>query len=255
LITNGFLFTQEMVDEAVDLWNLKRCQITLDGMHEEYKRRKNYKADPENPLETVLDNIEMVAEANIQLDIRLNFDQNNIDSILEVAAYLKKRFGHFKNIYIYPSPLKDEWYDYSNPTSEEDKQKLPEVSAQIKEIVQTSGVDLTSGFSENIPLYFCMANNTRSAVIAPDGKLYSCQYFSDELSYGDVWNGITNRELYDKWTQGGQLMEQCKNCAMLPQCTAFSMCPVRPKDCYEKQCKRAENQIKKSCLDMSKKAN
>lgn len=252
VITNGLLFTSEMIDEAVKLWNLKKCQITLDGMHEEYKRRKNYKANPENPFETVLSNIELLAKKGVLVDLRLNFDQDNIDSIAELAVYLTKRLGCFHNVFIYPSPLKDEWYDYSNPNSAEEKKRLSEVSAQIRNMVGADETRFVSGFADSIPVYYCMANNSASAVVAPDGKLYVCQYFSDEFSYGDIWQGVTNQALYNKWIYCTEPMEKCRNCFLLPQCTAFHLCPLANDTCRAKQTKALNAQIKKRYQALSK---
>lgn len=253
MLTNGLLFTQELVDEAVEQWQLCWCQITLDGMHEEYKRRKNYKADIENPLEIVLTNIETLAQKGVHMGIRLSVDNDNIDSILELKSLLKQRFGRYNNISVYPMPILDEWFGYSNPTSEERRKKLLAASAQIRDELETDDMQAAKhGFSKDLPLTQCMANSTSSAIISPDGKLYTCQCHSEALCYGDIWNSVINQALYETWTHNGEPLQQCKKCALLPQCTAFHFCPSGMENCYVKRSAVLERQIKKSYQDLTK---
>lgn len=235
IVTNGFLFDQEMVNEAISLWNLKQCQITLDGMHEEYKRRKNYKSNPEDPFETVVHNIELLAEQKVHMDIRLNFDYENIDEILTLKDYLKVRLGKYETVYIYPAPIFDEWFGYSAPVSLEKKQKMREVSALIRDEAAADDMQFSACMSENLPSSRCMSNNTDWAIIAPDGRLFTCQAHCDELCYGDIWQGVTNRELYEAWTHNTEPLPQCKKCPMLPQCTAFHLCPTGNEGCFAKR--------------------
>ena len=42
MVSNGYLFSEEVVKRAVEEWNLKSIQITLDGTEEIYNKTKNY---------------------------------------------------------------------------------------------------------------------------------------------------------------------------------------------------------------------
>lgn len=236
IVTNGILFDDTLVKEAMDLWHLDRCQITLDGMHDEYKKRKNYKFDYENPLEIVLNNIEKLADANIRrLDIRLNTDVNNIDSILLLKEYLKKRFGGRDNISVYPAPIMDTWFDYNDDHSNEKRNDLFAAWSLIRDEVEQDGLRAASKFSKEVPLSYCMASNTYSVIVSADGKLYTCENYSDDFEYGDLWNGITNEALYQKWTHPMSINEKCIDCSLLPECTPFHLCPSGYNGCYKKR--------------------
>ena len=41
IITNGYLFNEKVVEKAVQLWHLKRAQVTLDGTEQNYNRIKH----------------------------------------------------------------------------------------------------------------------------------------------------------------------------------------------------------------------
>lgn len=61
MISNGYLFDDATVKQAVELWKLKRIQITLDGTEDMYNRSKAfiYKDGP-SPYQVVLANLKKI---------------------------------------------------------------------------------------------------------------------------------------------------------------------------------------------------
>lgn len=247
IVTNGLLFTEELVLRAVQNWKLKRCQITLDGMHEEYKRRKNYQTPVDDPLEVVLRNIELVARQGVRMDIRLNFDSGNMDSILELKEYIVPRFRQYENVSVYPAPIVDEWLGYSNPAEREKRKLLLDAAARIRDDMEREGLETPASLPADIPMSYCMANDTRWSVIAPDGKLYVCQSGNEELCYGDVRQGITKPELYETWMHSTQVQEKCRSCVLLPECTAFHLCPGGQHNCYSRKSAAMNRKLRAFC--------
>lgn len=252
MTTNGLLFNEQMADEAVQLWNLKKCQITLDGMPEEYKRRKNYKGNIENPFQIVTENIERLAKRGVQVNIRMNVDADNIDSVLELKEYIRARFGMYSNVSAYPTPLYDDWGSYKNIISAEKWLKLYEKCVEIQEDIASQDMQVKAAkLSEDIPTYSCEANARVAAIISPEGNLSLCQNYSSEMYYGDIWQGVTKPELYEKWTHNAEPVEKCKTCPLLPECTAFQLCPTGTKNCkserfntFNKRLKATYNALK-----------
>ncbi len=62
MISNSYLFDEDMITRAVELWRLERVQITLDGPEEVYNRIKAYVNASENPYQRVLRNAELLAK-------------------------------------------------------------------------------------------------------------------------------------------------------------------------------------------------
>ena len=246
MLTNGLLFTEELAEEAKNTWNLKWCQITLDGMAEEYKRRKNYKGNVENPFQIVMDNVRRLLEKDIQVTIRMNMDLNNVEDITKLEKFLKDRFGKYKNFSAYPVMILNEWFAYTNSETQAQREELfarfREVDAEIEGMMKAK----QKGISKTIPQSHCMANSLTAAIISPDGKLYNCQNDNEDLCYGDVWNGITKPELYEKWTHNGEPMEKCKTCPLLPECTAFHLCPTGTKNCKIERFNSFDRKLKAS---------
>ncbi len=244
IVTNGSLFTPQMVQDAAELWNLKTCQITLDGMKEEYERRKNYKGVFPNAFETVIDNIRCLLDAGVRVQIRMNLDIKNIDSILQLKDFLKEQFGHYPNVTIYPAMIYESWFGYSDEQSKEQRALLLDAWEHAKEIVDAEELRSKSTLGTNLPMWYCMANSPSSVVVDPKGRLFTCQNYDVKMCYGDIWNGITNQEIYDAWKHNGSPAEKCRNCVLLPECTAFNKCPSYHPDCLRQRRDRLERKLK-----------
>ena len=256
IVTNGILFNDSLINEAINNWHLSRCQITLDGMHDEYKRRKNYKIDYDNPLEIVLKNIDQLAKVGVRrIDIRLNIDTNNFESILQLKDYLKEMFGGYRNISIYPAPIQESWFGYNDNDlkSVEKRKELFAAWAEIRDEVEADGLRATPKFEKDLPVSYCMASNSFSTVISPDGKFYTCQNYSEELCYGDLWNGVTNHALYEKWIHPTTVSVDCQDCPLLPECTPFHFCPSGYNECMKKREDLLKRRIRGTYADLLKK--
>ena len=86
MITNGVLFDKELINRALNLWNLRKVQITLDGTKDVYQRYKRFVDSKGNEFETVLNNIEQLAESGVPVNIRLNQDVNNTENLFEIET-------------------------------------------------------------------------------------------------------------------------------------------------------------------------
>ena len=98
MVSNGYLFDETMVKKASETWNLKTVQITLDGTEEVYNRRKAYIYKGVNAFERVLHNLELIADAGIEISIRLNMDAGNIADLRALKQELKERFDGNKRV-------------------------------------------------------------------------------------------------------------------------------------------------------------
>lgn len=248
IVTNGSLFTPQMVRDAAELWNLKTCQITLDGMKEEYERRKNYKGNFPNAFETVIENIRLLLDAGVRVQIRMNLDIKNIDSILQLKDFLKEQFGHYPNVTIYPAMIYEDWFGYTDERSKEQRALLLDAWEHTKDIIDAEGLRSKSRLDTSLPMWHCMANSPYSVVVDPKGRLFTCQNYDDKMCYGDIWNGVTNQEIYYAWKHNGTPEEKCRNCVLLPECTSFHKCPTVHHNCYAQRKDRLERKLKSAFI-------
>ncbi|MBP3269970.1 MAG: radical SAM protein [Bacteroidales bacterium] len=105
MVSNGLLFDEGIVAEAVDLWKLKKVQITLDGTEEVYNRVKNYVNLEGNAFREVLRNIHLLVDAGVRVSIRLNIDRHNADDLFVLADNLGREFGGNTLVSVYSHSL------------------------------------------------------------------------------------------------------------------------------------------------------
>ena len=93
MISNGYLVNQNI--NKFKSWKLKRIQITLDGIEDKYNSTKNYIVkNDSNPFNTVISGIKNLLDIGISVSVRLNFDKNNYNDILDCINYLKQEIGN-----------------------------------------------------------------------------------------------------------------------------------------------------------------
>ena len=97
MVSNAYLFDDEIVKRAVEKWNLKRVQVTLDGTEEVYNKVKAYiYNDGRSPYKVVLDNIDRLLDAGISVNVRLNMDNYNYENLKLLIDELYNSFGYEK---------------------------------------------------------------------------------------------------------------------------------------------------------------
>lgn len=84
---------------------MTRVQITVYGIGEEYNKVKNYNLKLDNPFEQIMNNIELIINANITLHLRVNYRSNTYDQVSKTMQYLHNHFGDYDNLYLYGVPL------------------------------------------------------------------------------------------------------------------------------------------------------
>ena len=106
IISNGYLFDQETVEQAVKLWNLTWVQIALDGTEEVFNRCKAfiYKDGP-SPYQVVMGNIGHLLDAGVRVHVRMNMDNHNAEDLFVLADELHERFAGKEKLTAYSHVL------------------------------------------------------------------------------------------------------------------------------------------------------
>ena len=184
MISNGYLFDEDIIRKSVDLWKLRRVQITLDGTEEVYNRVKAYAQVNDNPYYRVLRNIDLLSKHGVIVNIRLNVDFYNKDDIRELIEELGKRYCGNKNISVYLNMLFNNQGFEPVHHSQEDMAEL----VQIIDDYSDRLAELKLGYDgRKIPyLQFtqCMADNPHTVEIQPDGSFCRCEHENVLDSYG-----------------------------------------------------------------------
>ena len=228
MVTNGILIDDYIASQMKGLWNLKKVQISLDGVESEYNKRKNYIKHYDSPYQTVMESIGRFAGSDIRVSLRVNTDLDNVDTMREFVDDVYSRFGaSCNNIFVYFSSL---YQDAATPRTFEVRKKLEDVIQYSNKLFVRNRENTQSVVDKKLLLRTnqCIADNAYDCtVITPDGLLYKCEHIIPGTSYGNIWDGVTDKEFINRLLIPTKVPEKCYGCPVLPECTPFDQCPIK----------------------------
>lgn len=231
MTSNGYAFTPEIIARVKDQWHLGFVQITLDGMEEEHNRRKNYKAATGSPFLRTMENIHALLDAGVTVSLRVNFDPDNVESVKELLPYLVTEFANEKNLIIYVAKIFEDCGSWKSGRSLEQSEMMTRLHNEFTQYLIDHRFSRTKPIDNGYRYYYCGSNNPHHRTISPDGKFLVCHNLSDSEGFGSIFDGITDKNLFDQWLDNAHVREKCDHCPLLPECTAFKMCPSVETDC------------------------
>lgn len=220
MISNAYLFDGDTIKSAVELWNLKRVQITLDGTAENYNRIKAYyKISDKNPFKTVTDNIENITRAKIRVSIRLNLSEENFDDLSSLIDWLDEGYSDKRYLTVYFALLYD-IYDADDDRLSEAVQKNIRLNDKIFEKGLNNKV-----MPNKLNGRGCMAQNDGCMVISPTGTLGKCEHFVEgEKTIGSIYSEKINTDVLNFWKHQ-VIFDDCKKCPDYIACGRYDSCP------------------------------
>lgn len=232
ITTNGILIDQSIVKKFQE-WNVSRVQITLDGLHDDYNRIKNYTLNIPDPFEQIMENIELSISSGISVHLRVNYKSTDYSKVKETMEYLNDRFGYYKHLYLYGAPLDlPQIKGYSDFDEKEGDIFLRVLDDSLKNGYENDELNFASlKVSEDynpalgelmlapFPANCFMVNKDRY-VIDDAGLLYKCQKHlgKPQFSCGNVKDGPIKNDVYFHYVTEKLHDERCKECRMLPIC-------------------------------------
>lgn len=208
MITNGYLITPAVIDKMKNSWSLRQIQITLDGVGDYYENIKGLGA---GSFDRIIDNIRLLVAENIKVDIRINFDSNNIEQIDKLLSFLSTASFH-DNINVYPAKI------FSNTT----KRGYFDLEA---ETIAINKLFRKYGFRKGVALIprsfhtSCMASYPHFYTVSPKGKIFKCdRQFLDKDAIADVRDFPKSSELVRFVKSNNSVSDKCKKCVLYPLC-------------------------------------
>jgi len=223
-ISNGYLFDRETVQNAVENWNLKRVQITLDGTEAVYNKVKAFIYKNTNPYHTVLENIGHLLDGGVAVQIRLNMDMHNADNLLELVEELGQRFAGKKGLHVYAHHLFKGNEPMADLHSYEEWEKRDGAMIRLEEKIESCGLASGGGISKKPKTNFCMADSGRSVTILPNGEIGLCEHFSEEEFIGHIDREGFDQAVVDSWKERIPEIPECAECFYYPECMQLKKC-------------------------------
>lgn len=232
ITTNGYLFDDEMIENAVKTWHLRQASISLDGTEGNFNRVKSFKNANDNPYQRMMHNVGIMLEKGISVALRMNFDQDTYQDFSELLKESRARFPEKARLMVYPHQINR---DYPEEKQEAVESWFNDKCLELTEMACSAGL-YRKKLRELPSLSFemCGAVNGRWYVITPEGNLvYCCEQLGSEQVKGNIWEGITNKTMEKSWKQFSD-SKRCKECVLFPRCARIKNCGGANR-CYHKK--------------------
>ena len=217
IVTNGYFMKPSIIENLVGKLRVKHYQITLDGLEEEYCKKK--KATPEE-FKTVIDNIFALSnyayntKAECQINIRINVDKSNYELAKALVDSMVGDDRCKDNIFFYLGKIQGEGcgcYELEEfENAEVDFERF--TNSKLQSILPTKYV-------------WCEQQTLNSFCIGPEGELYKCERdFGDRAKIvGSVFTGLNYSSHLLRFFDP-RIYEKCKSCKLFPVC--LGGCPT-----------------------------
>ena len=229
MISNGYLFNNELLAKAKSLWNLKYITITLDGTNDVYNKIKNYINDSNNAYKKVKKNIKALLTDGFAVTVRFNLDASNAEDLAVLSSELCDDFSTFKNFNVYCRFL----VDIKNPAHHfSSNSEALKALKRINSILETGGIRLKRFLDDRPILNLCLADDSKSLTILPDGRIGKCELYGDSEEIGSIYSALDNKAI-EAWKELWPENDRCNSCTCYPLCIRLKKCSYFNKECDE----------------------
>ncbi len=234
IITNGTLLTADMAREAVDLWHLRRAQVSMDGGRADYEARKRYVDPARHNYDGAMAAVELLSYAGVNVVLRVNYDGENLPRVQDFLAECRSRFAGRRNVSIYMEQL------FQSVTAEENA-ALYRAAESVMTRVGDLDLEHTAPVYARLKTHYCMVDSDRSVIIDPKGGLHRCEHDVGGAPFGTIYDEALVLPKAEP-----ALAAECKGCVFLPGCMAFckACCPVKVAACRTRMETRTVRELK-----------
>ncbi len=225
IVSNGWLFSEEIIEKAVKIWNLRQATITIDGTEDVYNKIKSYPNAKFNAYKLVMKNIELLLQSGIYVTIRVNIERHNILIIKDLLDELCKSYND-KNVKFFISPLNNTMLNSSIESTDGDRKNILEEIFQTQESLFKLGYEVVTPGLKRLEPYYCKAEDVNYILIKPNGHIAYCPDNFERKSYGNVndkYHTICKSRFQKIKNIKGAI---CDDCPLFAACNPNDHCPA-----------------------------
>ena len=231
MVSNAYLFDDDIVKKAAEQWNLKIIQISLDGTEEVYNKSKAYIHKEGSAYQVVLQNIGRLLNASIRVAIRLNFDLYNAEDLLKLVDELAERFQHKSGLYIYAHHLFEEKKSMNEIHTDEEWQARYDALHVLEQRIAEKNLAYPARIKHKLKPYRCMADNDSCIMILPTGDIGVCEHHTEDEFIGHLDKDGFDKDVIASWKVRSPELAACTDCACYPNCVLLKKCTTS-RDCF-----------------------
>ena len=224
MVSNGYLFNDELIQRAKALWNLVAVQITLDGTEKVYNRVKAYVNITGSAYEAVLSNIEKLTNSAIKVQVRMNMDLYNADDLFELTKYLTNRFSGNSYFTAYAHHIFKDGVPMGDMHTPEEWLKRDLAISRIEKLLIDAGMYKIKSLSTKPRYTHCMADSGSAVTIVPDGHIGLCEHYSESEFIGHVDTDEFDKSVIASWRETVPEIPECDECFYYPECLVLKKC-------------------------------
>lgn len=233
MISNSYLFSEELASRAKEKWKMQSIQITLDGTEAVYNNTKKYVSADSSPYRKVLQNIHCLLQEKIEVIVRLNLDLHNKEDLYLLIEELYAEFSRYELFKVYVHVIYDNVGYAPMEHKEGQAEELETIKEDLELLLAQKGIGTQNSYAlPHLKWQQCMADNDQCIQCSPDGLLGKCEHYIFEHIVGNIENGITDKKEINYWKES-VLWESCRECQLTPWCYHLAHCPASEKTCYE----------------------
>ena len=237
MISNGYLFDDEVIKKALDLWKLHKIQITLDGTESVYNHVKSFiYKDGRSPYQVVMTNIGKLLDAGVRVTIRLNLDKHNEENLFQLTEELHKRFAGKDGLSVYSHVLLENAGGVkdtnANVRTNEERRSIYSKQQNLMNHLGELGLARCNTLNRQIRLSGCMADSGASLTVLPNGELGLCEHYSEDNFVGHIACDELDNEVIKRFRETIEKVDECAACFYYPECIYLKMCPG-VSECFE----------------------
>ena len=226
MISNGFLFDQELIDKSKNLWNLKSVQITIDGTEKVYNKIKAYiYKNEKNPFKKIIHNIHSILDNGIGVDIRLNLTKDNYEEVIKTIDFIGEEFKNENNLDVYSNIIFENTTLTDKTRDTNDWETLYNCNLELEKYIYNKGLKYVNTKPKKIRLFHCMADNDNFKMILPNGKIGVCDRHISDNFVDDIYTQKIDNEKIKQWKEYHFSEEKCIKCPIYASCRRIEMCP------------------------------
>lgn len=224
IVSNAYLLTEEKAD-LLEKYNWNRAQFTLDGPESIHNSRRYLKGSKEGTFSTIINNMKYILDNQKlpYIDLRMNYDNNNIQYIPQLLNFLPTIFDVEKlrlSFGLVTSTIK------ATKASEYAQNAVLEDEEMVKSYLTLYACAKDLGFS--LPDFFtfdtmCTAKTKNSIIISSDKKVFKCLSMvgRTDFSIGTVEKNNDQIKTFPNYLFL-DLYDYCfqKECMFIPVCHA-----------------------------------
>lgn len=232
MISNGYLFTKEMVIKAHDNWNLQSIQITLDGTEQIYNETKSYINANDSPYQRVLENISHLLDQGVRVTVRMNLGFHNAENLKELINELGSRYSGETNFIAYVHELFEEQGLNPEKHTVEERLELEAIKDELNNYILEKGCNnsreqVSSWECPSLKTFYCMADTPSSLLINPLGQFGKCEHEFFAKTIGDVNSEHDYNSKTGAYWLRPTYSKTCQKCELYPFCGQIENCETK----------------------------